>query len=198
MPSSAAANGARRALQLAILLAARPAIALEARSISSQRAWLWRTNSVICLRPTSRAAASLPPETLGKRMFDVMLAAVELAEQLVDCVAFLQHRARAASATSAAEHAPLRRAAARSPISLRPFWIWASRSASVSRCLIAPIGIFRIAADQLMHRRLSVDLRLHQRLDALAHAVEPQLKRLRRPAAAAPRSRRAKPRPGLE
>ena len=40
--------------------------------------------------------------------------------------------------------------------------------------------IFRIGAGEMMHRRVGVDLRLCQFLGALAHAVEPQLERLRR------------------
>jgi hypothetical protein len=56
-------------------------------------------------------------------------------------------------------------------------------------------GIFRVGAGEMVHRRVGIDLRFCQFLDAQAHAVEPQLERLRRlalahPGAAEPHRRR--------
>ena len=115
---------------------------------------------------------------LGKRPLDVVLAAVEVGEQLFDRPSFLQHRNEpiAQSLLAGAQFIDARLQVRRSRCGFPEPAPTRSRFGEPLRDRAD--GAFRIGAGEMMHRRVGVDLRLGQFAHALAHAAEPQLKRV--------------------
>ena len=113
----------------------------------------------------------------GKRALDVVLAGVELKEQPLDRAAVLQHRREALlqRLLLAADGVDARLQVA-DFVALR---LHLGDALGFGQPLLHRADrIFRIGAGEMMHRRVGIDLRFRQFLDALAHAVEPQLERL--------------------
>ena len=116
---------------------------------------------------------------LRKRVVDVALAAVELGEQLFDGSAFLEHRNEALAQRLLLR--PQRIDTRLQVADLVAGLLDLRRPLGFRKPLRHRAdGVLRIGARQMMNRRVGIDLRLDQRLDALANAAKPHLERIRR------------------
>ena len=108
-----------------------------------------------------------------------LLAAIKLGEKLLDRAPCLEHRSEPLAAAPAAGRGFVN---ARLEIAGLIAALLDLREAL--RLREPPLqrvdGVFRIGAGEMMHGGFGIDLRFCQLLDALAHAVQPQLERFGR------------------